>query len=220
MRFLTDIDFYVDIDRIQEALESLRSIGYVRDPKYTYDYDSLHHHYTPMINPKWQTFIEPHIAIFYHDRSALMPDQNRFFAMSYDEDIYSFNPTDRFLHAYLHLDFDHRRYWKRELDLKQLYEIALLVANYSDQIRWSSIQTFVKKHHIAAPFNDQMNFIDTLFNISIPIAKPNLRSKLFALSMRSKFKYKTDPDKARKEEKIYQKSKLIYKKMFSRSQQK
>jgi hypothetical protein len=211
IRFLTDIDFYVDNDFIKEVLKGLKSIGYARDPKCTYDYDALHHHYTPMFSPKWQTFIEPHIAILHHNRTTLFPQESSFIESPYDKDIYTFSPENRFLHAYLHTDFDHKKYWKRELDLRQLYEISILIFNYQNDIDWNFIQLFIEKRRIKNPFNDQMYFIQKLFGISIPIVKPSIRSKLYTLSIQSKFKYKTDPKMAIKEEKFYKNSKTIYK---------
>ena len=192
IRFLTDIDFYVNKTNIKQTLNLLSLAGYTPDKKCTYDYNKYHHHYTPMYSPKWHTFIEPHIAILNHNRTVINCNEKNYYSSPYNKGIYTLSHTDRFIHAYLHTDFDHKYYWKRELDLRQLYEIAILITEYNNEIDWKYIEKLINQLGIWQPFNDQMNYIHKLFNVSIPISETTLRSHFYTISFNIKFKYKNN----------------------------
>jgi len=178
MRFLSDIDFCVFENDFVPAREQLLSSGYI--PNMTTGIDvELHHHWWPMYHSDWDMVIELHRDILtYRYSSILLCKGTNYQKSKKYTNIFLLTPTYRLLHAYMHSEMADRHYYSKTINLRQLYEMAILLQKYQYEIDWIVIEKLLKAHYLYKEFNNTLNLIIKLFHMEIPQIKNNSRSKI------------------------------------------
>lgn len=82
-------------------------------------------------------------------------------------------PTFRLMHAFLHSDMVDRNYELKKIDLRQLYEMSRIVANYDSQINWGYIEDVFKTHKVWKQFYCRLSLMDALFKVHPSVLKKN-----------------------------------------------
>jgi len=179
MRFLSDIDLYVPENDFGKAKEQLLASGYMPNKIKGIKNIEKHHHWWPMCHPKWDVVIELHRLILTYPYSQLMRCKKRDFQDSaHHTNIAVLSPTFRLIHAFIHSDIVDRKYALKEIDLRQLYEMSILIDTYRSQINWKYIEKFFQLHIMWDQFNSRLCLIDALFNIHAPILVHNTKSRI------------------------------------------
>jgi len=184
MRFLSDIDFCVFENHFDKAKEQLFSSGYLPNIIEGIKDIEKHHHWWPMYHPKWEVVIELHRSILTYPYSRLIDcSKSNSKDSVYHSDIAVLSPTFRLIHTFIHSEIVDRKHALKEIDLRQLYEMSILIDTYQSQIDWSFIETFFRKHKMWDQFNDILYLIVELFNIHTPILIHNAKSRLHAKTL-------------------------------------
>ena len=89
----------------------------------------------------------------------------------------------------MHSDIIDRHFYSKNIDLRQLYEMSLIVNKYKTSIDWAYIKEFFYSRGLSNQFNCKLYLISKLFSIDAPIMKENLRSKLHLKTLYLHFKY-------------------------------
>lgn len=181
MRFLSDIDFCVFENHFDGAKEQLLSSGYIPNIIEGIKDIEKHHHWWPMYHPKWEVVIELHRSILTYPYSGLI-DCSKSNAQDsvYHNNIAVLSPTFRLIHTFIHSEIVDRKHALKEIDLRQLYEMSILIEKYQSQINWSYIKKFFQRHQMWDQLNDILYLIDELFNIHAPILIDHAKSRLHA----------------------------------------
>lgn len=187
MRFLSDIDFCIFEDYIEEAIDQLMTHNYL--PINNQSSFVYHHHMSPMYNSKWNVVAEPHKQILSYPFSNAIDCKTTYQKSIYGVNMYVLNPTTRLIHVYMHSDISDRHFYSKNIDLRQLYEMSLIVNKYKKSIDWAYIKDFFYSHGLLNQFNSKLYLISKLFSIDAPIMKENLRSKLHLKTLYLHFKY-------------------------------
>lgn len=191
MRFLSDIDFYVLENDFGKAKEQLLASGYIPNRIKGIKNIEKHHHWWPMCHPKWDVVIELHRLILTYPYSQLMRCKKRDFQDSvHHTNVAVLSPTFRLIHTFVHSDIVDRKYALKEIDLRQLYEMSMLIDRYRSQINWKYIEKFFQLHIMWDQFNNRLCLIDALFNIHAPILVHNAKSRIQLKIFYLFFKYK------------------------------
>ena len=186
MRFLSDIDFCVFEETLKEASELLIDSGYMSDKEKSINPNWLH--LPPMYNKKWDMVIELHRYVLSYRYSSIVPCKEINYQRSKQyTNVFLLTPTYRLLHAYMHSEIVDRHYYTKTINLRQLYEIAILVEKYKHEIDWIVIERVLKTHRLYNKFNNTLNLIIKLFHMEIPEVKNRNISKLHVQLLLSHF---------------------------------
>jgi len=99
-----------------------------------------------MYNSKWDVVIEPHRFILAYPFSQDIDCKKSSQKSTYGNNAYILNPTSRLIHAYIHSDIIDINYQTMTIDIRQLYEISLIIYKYQDSIaRYMYIYTTYQK---------------------------------------------------------------------------
>ena len=178
MRFLSDIDFYVSEHHFHEAKKQLLSSGYIPNMIEGIEDIDKHHHWWPMYHPKWDVVIELHRSILTFPYSQLIAcDESNCQNAANHANVALLSPTFRLIHTFLHSDIVNRNHELKQIDLRQLYEMSMIIDTYHSQIDWSYIETFFQEHKMWDKFNDKLCLIAELFKIDSPVLVHNAKSK-------------------------------------------
>ncbi|RLA68686.1 MAG: hypothetical protein DRG09_07470, partial [Epsilonproteobacteria bacterium] len=180
MRFLSDIDFCIFESDFTQAKEKLLSVGYIPDMSDPGIKDiEKHHHWWPMYHQDWDIIIEIHKSILTFPYSHLLEcSENTCQNSSYYPEMTMLSPTFRLIHTYIHSDIVDRNYALKKMDLRQLYEMSIIIDNHISQIDWKYIEDFFKREKLWNQFNNRLCLINALFNVRSPISVENDKSKL------------------------------------------
>lgn len=191
MRFLSDIDFCLFKNDFTQAKEQLVSLGYIPNMEDVGIKDiERHHHWWPMYHPNWEMVIEMHQFILTFPYSHLIEcNENTCEGSTYDQDMTILSPTYRLIHTYIHSDIVDRSYALKKMDLRQLYEMSMIIDNHKSQINWSYIEDFFKTHKMWDTFNYKLCLINELYKVDSPILIQNTWFKLHYTILTIFFKY-------------------------------
>ena len=177
MRFLSDIDLCIDENSLYEASELLINAGYIEGEEKSLSPNWMH--LPAMYHEKWDMVIELHRYVLLYQYSPIIPCKRSNYQKSKnDNNIYILTPTYRLVHAYIHSELVDRHYYTKTIDLRQLYEMAILIHNYKDEINWVIIEKVLKEHHLYKKFNHTINIVIKLFHMEIPEVKNKKLSKV------------------------------------------
>ncbi len=178
MRFLSDIDFCVFENDFVKSREQLLSSGYIPNI-IKIKVIEKHHHWWPMYHPDWDVVIELHKFILTFPYTHLLNCEK---SNSQNSDGHTnaaiLSPSFRLIHTYLHSDMVDRSYSLKKIDLRQLYEMSIIIDNYQSQIDWVYVDDFFKKHKMWDKFNYKLCLIAELFNVHSPIMRQNNKCKI------------------------------------------
>jgi len=189
MRFLSDIDFCIAENSFHEAINLLTSTGYMIN-KTTQTIKPAWHHWWPMSHKKWNVVIEVHRYVLGDPFSEYIQCDEENFDNNFKQmNLSILSPTMRLIHAYVHSDLVDRNYYFKNIDLRQLYEINVIIINNKTQIDWIYIEKKFHSYGIFNKFNYKLYLIYKLFNTETPIMKENFTAKLHLKLLYLNFKY-------------------------------
>ena len=189
MRFLSDIDFCVFENNFAKSKEQLLSSGYIPNINKEKVIER-HHHWWPISHPDWDVVIELHEFILTFPYTHLLKCEE---STCQNSDGHTnaaiLSPSFRLIHTYLHSDMVDRSYLLKKIDLRQLYEMSVIIDNYQSQIDWVYVDDFFKEHKMWDKFNYKLCLIAELFNVRSPILKQNNKSKIHLAVLYNFFKH-------------------------------
>ena len=170
MRFLSDIDFLVQENVHNDATELLKEANYLSHANTSKNPDW--HHSPPMYHEKWDMVIEIHRYVLPYKFLSIIPtEQSNQVKNEKYQNIFNLTPTYRLLHAYIHSEIVDGHYYTKTINLRQLYEIAILVQKYQYEIDWVELKMILTKEHNYKKFTHTLSLVIQLFHIEIEALK-------------------------------------------------
>ncbi len=190
IRFLNDIDVCVFENNFIKAKDQLLSSGYIQNIVEGIEDIEKHHHWWPMYHPNRDIIIELHRLILTFPYSKLIDcDERNCQNSDHNNNIAVLSPTFRLIHAYIHSDIVDRSYELKKIDLRQLYEMSIIIDNYQSQINWIYIENFFQTHKMWDNFYCKLCLISELFKVDSPILRQNKKCKINLKILYIFFKY-------------------------------
>jgi hypothetical protein len=177
-RMIGDLDILVPAPAIDDAVDTLRELGYRASSLY----GAGHNAYGEFARPGSPAPIDLHLAPIDSphllDAAALWNDA---VALTTEPLVAGApSPTHRVLHALLHAQIHHDGgYYRGELRLNQLYEVVMLARHHGGAIDWRRIAACYAAHRLEPALHSYLLAAGELFGLAWPLAgRPSLAARL------------------------------------------
>jgi len=176
IRFLSDIDFMVHPEQIQEAYSLLMDAGYKKVDADFIFHDSYHHLW-PIEKEGMPVMVELHRRVMGgHSTFEYIPfsiDTSDKSTNSDFEHAWILNPTYKLYHAFLHTELDDDNYNLKTLDLRHIYDFTVLTKKYYTEVNWNELDQLVKSLKLDNNFQSYLNICKELFGLITPLTVDN-----------------------------------------------
>jgi hypothetical protein len=184
-RFLSDVDLLIAPEDAQASAEALRTLGYTDlrpDPGIRL-LTPRGHHLPPLLAP--QGFcIELHTALVQRKFEPMLPSaevlQRASEAPWRGNTIHFLHPTDRLVHNIVHSQL-HDLSSTGVVELRQLRELSLLIARYSQAIDWREVERRFRAAGHEDVLSDQLAYCRMLMGVGSPIAEADPETSMTRL---------------------------------------
>jgi hypothetical protein len=184
-RFLSDVDLLIAPEHAQASAEALRTLGYTDlrpDPGIRL-LTPRGHHLPPLLAP--QGFcIELHTALVQRKFEPMLPSaemlQRASEAPWRGNTIHFLHPTDRLVHNIVHSQL-HDLSSTGVVELRQLRELSLLIARYSQAIDWREVERRFRAAGHEDVLSDQLAYCRMLMGVGSPIAEADPETSMTRL---------------------------------------
>jgi hypothetical protein len=142
LRFLGDLDILIPPERSADAVAALNSIGF-----YTRAYDeglpASHHHLRVLHDPETGAALELHTALLPPDYGSLL-STDWFYRGTQPYQLTGLtirlpDVTRSVGHIVAHDQILHRHHWQRRVELRQLFDLAMIRTRFETAIDWSEL---------------------------------------------------------------------------------
>jgi Uncharacterised nucleotidyltransferase len=176
-RMISDIDILTRSEELTQAITCLENIGYV-----VFDRSGGPDGPVTLARPSDVGMIDIHIR---PRGPAIYGANDRLYANCEPAPLGQVqclvpSPTYQILHFVLHDQFHNRDYWKGQLDLRHLCDLAKLITSYSN-IDWRFLQSLFSNRSAADAFASQLIQVNRLLRVPIP--------KQFSERLLARFQY-------------------------------
>jgi Uncharacterised nucleotidyltransferase len=179
-RIMGDIDMLVPAERVKEASAVLASIGYdaaapMASQRKRWILMKPHPHHAPMqIHVKSGAGIELHHELVHRGSSRLINARDALaHAAPRERDGLRYLllcQNDRVTHNIVHAQLHHSRQRLGLVDLRQMFDLALLIEQRGDLVGWREIEARFALAAAAQVLGDQIALLNALFGCRIPLA--------------------------------------------------
>lgn len=181
IRMMRDLDILVPVQARDQAIAVLEGLGYGLAQQYA----AGHHAFGDFSRPNDPGSIDLHTELV--DSSHVLPasevwsraapreiDGVRYLAPS---------ATDRVLHNVLHAQIHYLgSFYRGELHLQQIYEIAALARHFGPEIDWDFVERRLAAHRLTSALESHLFAAHRLFGLEWPLARPaSARARLHFL---------------------------------------
>ncbi|MBF0613307.1 MAG: nucleotidyltransferase family protein, partial [Magnetococcales bacterium] len=146
IRFLVDLDLFVDPHELDSAISALESIGYASPAEYLSTYNpALAKHYPPLFRESTPATVELHFKLFDRNAKCLFTvndiySQGRI-EKQYGVEYSLMSPNQHILYTIFHAMIHHRLYDYHVLPLRECFHYAHLLNYYGRAIDRTNIQS-------------------------------------------------------------------------------
>lgn len=184
-RFLSDVDLLIAPEHAQASAEALRALGYTSlrpDPGIRW-ITPRGHHLPPLLAP--QGFcVELHTALVQRKFEPMLPSAEVLQRTSEEQwrgnAILFLHPTDRLVHNIVHSQL-HDLSSTGVVELRQLRELSLLIARYSQVIDWREVERRFGAAGHEDVLSDQLAYCRMLMGVGSPIAEADPETSMTRL---------------------------------------
>jgi hypothetical protein len=169
MRILGDIDLLVQGDEGESAARMLASLGFEAIPSDRVDYGE-HHHLAPQRDPVTGMIIELHVRPVLRQWDRLLDaislrEQARPIRFQ-GSSVLIPSPTHRMIHNIVHNQLSDRNYAGRQLNIRQVLELAALVRRHVEDIDWPAVRRTFETSGQLPVLQDTLEIVESLFGVS------------------------------------------------------
>jgi hypothetical protein len=194
-RLMSDLDLLVPQARARDAFDAMLEIGFVVDTPLSYE---DHHHLPPMRHSETNIVIELHTRLLHtmsdpivpvswvHEQARLTPFRGTRVKIP--------TPTILIGHGIVHDQLNHERYARKQLELRQLVDFAVVRTRHEQEIDWAELDRrfrIVGLGHVLATY---LRYDRALFHQPMPAITSAPRSQ----SMRRLRRTMEDPPAERR----------------------
>ncbi len=176
IRFLSDIDFMVHPEQIEEAYELLIDAGYKKVDADFIVHDTYHHLW-PIEKEGMPVMVELHRRVMGGNSGIeYIPFSPETSYKSNNPDFLNawvFNPTFKLYHAFLHTELDDNNYKLKHLDLRHLYDFTVLAKKYYGKVEWDELDRLVRSLGLVNNFQAYLYMAKILFGLITPLTVDN-----------------------------------------------
>jgi len=174
-RLFKDIDVLVPAYAMPRAISALETLGYHAETRYW----PIQHAYAEFMRANDPGAVDLHVEMI--DAHYILPASDiwqRAQTMTEDGTVFFVpSPTDRILHNLLHAQIHYLgNFYRGELELRQVYDFALLSRRYASEIDWPFIESRMGQHRLATPLQSYTLSASTLFGLPWPLSTPPSRA--------------------------------------------
>ncbi len=169
MREMVDLDVLVAAERIDDCAACLRDKGFQPLTDYLHPRG---HHYPPLGRPGSPLPIELHHQVMAHRYDQFLTAKEVRETASildgYEAQIAVPSPTCSVIHNVAHAQLSNHDYLYGRIDLRSLFDFALLSRAYTGEIDWSEISRRFSRHRGRTALNFHMRCAQDLLRMKIP----------------------------------------------------
>lgn len=178
IRVMRDLDILVPAKLRDASILELGRLGY----QLMHQYPAAHHAYGEFARPGDPGCIDLHTEVI--DQSHVLPASEVWARAEHRQadgiDFYSPSPTDRVMHNVLHAQIHHLgNFYRGELQLQQVYELAALVRRHGVAINWHFVQRRLRAHRLTTALESHLLAAHHLLSLEWPLARsPTLGARI------------------------------------------
>lgn len=165
-RMMADIDVLVPEDRLMDAVEALRAVGYREDE----EDEAWTYHYRPMSRPGSTRPIELHRYV--GEQTELLPVEevwNEAVPVPAEGlQMRALCPSHRVFHNIFHSQIQDRGHELGMIYLRQLRDLADVCARHATAIDWAAVRARADKYDLVPQLRARLYQAAQLFGLSIP----------------------------------------------------
>lgn len=170
-RLFRDLDVLVPVDMMPKAAAILEELGYRAETRYW----PIQHAYAEFTRKNDPGAVDLHVELI--DASYILPVdevwQRSQEVVEKEIRLFVPSPTDRVVHNILHSQIHYLgNFYRGELELRQVYDFALLARRYTEEIDWSAIERRFDHHRLQTALQSYTLAATTLFGLSWPLSRP------------------------------------------------
>lgn len=169
IRYLSDIDFMVEEDHIDQTLQILIDIGYYKVDEPSYHVPDDFYHLFPHEKTGMPAFIEIHRRSGEHLSIPWSAENSTLCSNPDFHDVAIFTPQMRVYHAFIHTEIDDANFYKKEIDLRHLHDFVVLVQVYKDAIDWDALCHQAKSDKVLRQLEAYLFAGKTFFHLETPL---------------------------------------------------
>ncbi len=172
IRYLSDIDLMVHPEEIEKAYAALIDAGYKKADSPMFAHESYHHLW-PLEKDGMPVILELHRramggystlkSIPFSTNTSYKSDNVKF------SNTWVFNPTHKLYHTFFHSEVDDDNYNFKNLDLRHLYDFAVLSKKYYNEVDWTELDRLIRLHGLENNFQSYLYMSKRLFGLTTPL---------------------------------------------------
>jgi hypothetical protein len=177
VRYLADLDILVPKARLSDASVALSKIDFHVMPESDRRWvrvDVRHAHHLPaLVHGGTGVAIELHRTISLAEFEPILPTvtalQRRVECNFRDIDFFVLCPTDRIIHNIVHSQLLHRHYEEGTVELRQLFELALLAIKFGEAIDWQEVENRFRRTGHLEILQSHSALLHAVFSVRLKI---------------------------------------------------
>jgi hypothetical protein len=199
VRYLVDLDILVPEPRLSDASVALSKIDFHVMPEEDRRWVRVNvkhpHHLPALVHRSTGVLIELHRTVSLAKFEPILPTvtalQRRVERNLRDLDFFVLCPSDRIIHNIVHSQLFHRHYEQGSVELRQLFELALLTIKFGDEIDWKEVENRFRMTGHLEILQSHSALLHAVFSVHLKIGgqdNPN-----FLLRLQSKIESPATP---------------------------
>jgi len=179
-RYLSDLDILVPKSRLTEASVALNKVDFHASPGSEPTKRWVRppfHHLPPLIHDRQGVAIEVHQTISVWKFEPILPTvmaMDRRIKRSFrGSDYFVLCPTDRIIHNIVHSQLHHGRHEQGMVELRQLFELTLLVSKFGNVIDWQEVENRFRAADRLEALQSQAEIVRALFAVGLKTSGPD-----------------------------------------------
>ncbi|MES9871895.1 MAG: nucleotidyltransferase family protein [Candidatus Sedimenticola sp. 6PFRAG7] len=172
MRVLSDLDIVIPRQRLDECAEILHGLGFQTQTDFEDEFTGICHHYYPLVKKDGITVVELHLEVVHDGYQEMLPlqllEENSQTVNWQGTRITTLSPTLRVLHNILHTHLADSNFRFKQVSLRQLYELGMIVRKGRTAIDWDWIFSRFQSNSSLPALENYLLLGNSLLNIELP----------------------------------------------------
>ncbi|MES9963267.1 MAG: nucleotidyltransferase family protein [Candidatus Sedimenticola sp. 20ELBAFRAG] len=193
MRVLSDLDIVIPKQRLDECVKILHGLGFQTQTDFEDEFTGICHHYYPLVKKDGITVVELHLEVVHDGYQEMLPlqllEENCQVIDWQGARIATLSPTLRVLHNILHTHLADSNFRFKQVSLRQLYELGMIVRKESTAIDWDWILSQFETNDSLPALENYLLLGSSLLNMDLP---GNINTRITQTKARDRLLWQID----------------------------